>query len=198
MGNIFREVMGKFLQHITHNLIFPVTDQECCGEGKDFWCADWWTIEVAKYLFEGKTNYSAYDPPRRLEGNCHFSKNNIITDGEVKEKVYDHLKRLKDDAESILIGEVGRGLDIVVAELVKQWKTIYCYDSNYRYEKYLKELWGDRVDFLSCPTVNFDPSYIKEKVIVVVNHSKEVEFKSWKESSNFVHIIVNGNLLERI
>jgi len=118
-----RQLGGKFLQYMIYALIFPLNEQECYGTGKDFWCLDWWSIEVGKYFFEGEREYLRYPPARRLYGNSNFDKEKIA---EASRKKAEVLKEIKEESHStVIVFETCRGLDTLLVSTLKEWEKIY-------------------------------------------------------------------------
>ena len=59
MVNLIKNpIIGEFLKYTLINLLSR-DEQEARGEGKDFWCADYWTLEVAKCLYIGNEESAA-------------------------------------------------------------------------------------------------------------------------------------------
>lgn len=200
MSLIKNPIIGEFLKYTLLNLL-PRDKQEARGEGKDFWCADYWTLEVAKCLYIGNERYMNDPLPRRLEGNGGFSRNEIMAAADVKRSMIKFLSSFGED--NLLVGEVGRGLDILVAIIFEQWNKIYCYDSNGLYGKYLEEFFSpykDKIIFTETPTHNFDVKAIKEDTVMVINHTRtgiDAGIKFF-ECPNIIYIIKDGKLIKRL
>lgn len=123
-----REISGKFLEYIIYNLIFPLELQEHIGEGKNFWCLDWWSIEIAKYFFEGEIDYLRFPIARRLEGNTNFKKEEIV---EICRQKAANLAELKVAVLSkVLVFETCRGFDTTLVSNIKEWEKIYVTNEN--------------------------------------------------------------------
>lgn len=192
----------NFLQHIIYSLL-PVKEQEAEGEyPHSLWTADYWTIEVAKCLLLGNERYLTDPPPRRLEGNPNFDREGIIHDVEFKRAVREHLLSLKDKVGSLLIGEVGRGLDILVASTVKKWDKVYCWDPNFRYGPLLKRFFGEfgDINFIVSPTHSFDYSILEEEVVMVLNHARigDKGLERFLNCKNISFLINNGVLIKGV
>ena len=118
-----RETAGNFINHMISNLIFPLEDQDYYGEGKDFWCLDWWIVELAKYFFEGEVAYMRYPIARRLEGNTNFDKDKILKAAKSRVSSMEEMKLYGFDKIAVL--ENCRGLDTTLAVTCKDWSKIY-------------------------------------------------------------------------
>ena len=118
-----RETAGNFINHIISNLIFPLEDQDHYGEGKDFWCLDWFVVEVTKYFFEGEVAYARYPIARRLTGNDNFKKEEIIKVSHSKISSMEEMKLYGFNKVAIL--ETCRGFDTVLASTIKDWEKMY-------------------------------------------------------------------------
>lgn len=87
--------------------------QEQSGEGDRLWTSDDWTIAVANCLLSGPDNFN---DERVSRLNYH---RDIVVAAERKIKMINILDSIKDSADSLFVGEVGRGLDILLALQVK-------------------------------------------------------------------------------
>ena len=110
----------EFLKYVKENPFEG--NQEQCGTGSNYWNADYWTIEVARCL-----SIEEYILPERFQGNKFADPNRIKHDADIKLSLLKILDEIKDSTDCLLICEVGRGLDILIANMVKKWK-IYCFD----------------------------------------------------------------------
>jgi hypothetical protein len=175
----------QFLNYLEKNPF--VGNQESCGTGEHYWNADYWTIEVTRYLIEG----NKYTVPDKFKGNRNADPNRIKNDALIKLNVLNLLQDIKDSADYLLICEVGRGLDILMASQVKKWKKIYCYDQ-VDYRNYLY-VFDNNINFVRKSTGVFSPETISEKCIVIMNHSI-CSYEKFKKNMNSVHGIINGDL----
>ena len=139
--------------------------QECVKRDGYVWCADWWTIEICKFLFNGEEAYAGDPPPNRLKNNPLFNKEHLVKSAKEKLAMLELLKANKDMTDNLFICEVGRGIDVVLAKLVKEWK-ITCYDSNNDLIDYVKV----RFPMINARVENsgsWDPDSITETTIVI-------------------------------
>jgi len=122
-----REIVGRFLEYIIHDLIFPLEYQEYIGEGKDFWCLDWWAIEIAKYFFEGEIDYLRFPIAKRLEGNNNFRKDDIVVLGRRKIITLGNIQKISDKKgyKEVLVFETCRGFDTTLVNTVQEWDKIF-------------------------------------------------------------------------
>jgi len=118
-----RETAGNFINHMISNLIFPLEDQDHYGEGKDFWCLDWFVVEVTKYFFEGEVAYMRYPIARRLTGNDNFVKDKIREAALSRISAMEEMKLYGFNRIAVL--ENCRGLDTTLATTIKEWEKIY-------------------------------------------------------------------------
>jgi len=194
--------LKNFTQFVTFQLL-PLYDQHHVGKGKDFWCVDWWTIEVGKFLFNGEETYLGDPPPYRLRNNKNFAKEKIIEDGKVKLAMFETLKKIKDSADTLLVCEVGRGLELILAHFVKKWKKIYCYDYNPLYkdllDTYFVNQLGMNIVFNNCKTAKFPFEDIEEDTILIASHVQMRKDVAEKILMNdcIVKVILNGKLTEK-
>jgi hypothetical protein len=182
-----------FNQSITMRPI-PIDQQEAVRNGKDIWCADWWTIEVLKCLFNCEEMYRLDPPPNRLKHNKIWSMEQIITAKDAKLGMLKLLEENKDFSDTLWVCEVGRGIDILLASFVKPWKKIVCYDNNeYILEEvnlYFKEQLGLPVETFRINSGNFDFNTVTEKVVMVANITRlgEPQKELIKNKDNILEI----------
>ncbi len=178
-----KEAIQDFLTYVIDNQLPEGVNQEQCGKGKHYWNADFWTMEVAAYLIQE----TDYEVPERFKGNRNCDPNRMKHDAEIKKSVYENLQKFQLDGDALLICEVGRGLDILMANMVKKWRKIYCYDQ-VNYTKYLS--YFSDIEFFHISTAQFDPSNIPENVTMIMNHSLYKPF----ENDNIIHAIIDGEI----
>lgn len=179
----------KYIDYVNYLEENPfIGNQEQCGKGKDYWNADYWTIEVARYLHLGKD----YHIPDKFKNNIHCDINRIRKDANIKLSLKSILEEQKNEASVLLIGEVGRGLDILISNSVKKWDKIFCYDQ-VDYSEYLKIF--DNVEFIQKTTHVYDPTFIdiqsSFKYIFIINHSIHIKFDKFHGA---IHGIINGRM----
>ena len=169
--------LENFYNHLLDNMIPDNINQESMGVGDERYTADDWTLEVCKSLIE-KKKYS--------EGSDYKIGTHMV------------LEKIKDDCDVLCVAEVGRGLDIAVANTIKKWRKVICYDHNPIYNEYLHRYFDDSVVFHNTSTNAFVDKindYIDEKCIMVMNHTKFRRFDLLKQNKNIVHLIFNGDLI---
>jgi hypothetical protein len=170
------DIVG-FYHHIKNNMMPDNVRQEAKGTGNQRRTADDWTLEFCECLMNGRKDVFGYD---------------------YKVKMHKQLLELKNDADVLCVAEVGRGLDILFSNSVKKWKKVICYDHNPIYDDYLHRYFDDSVEFHNVSThvfVDNIDDYIKEKCIMVINHTHFRKFYLIKENKNIVHLIFNGDLI---
>lgn len=171
--------MKDFLKYLENNPF--IGNQESCGIGDNYWNADMWTIEVIK-AYCGNYNKS-----KKLKNNRNYDPNRIKIDAKIKHNMRKNLEDIKNETDFLLICEVGRGIDILIANNVKKWKKIYCYDQ-VDYSSYLNIF--DNIEFYKSPSSIFNPDIILHDIIMIVNHSIYKPF----ENKNIIHAIIDGEL----
>lgn len=180
----------------------PINKQKHKRENTFTWCTDWWSIEICKYLFNGKELYYVDPSPVRLRNNPLWSKKEIEIEAEYKLSMMRLLEEYKNFSNKLLICEVGRGIDIWIARKVKAtWDKIICYDNNQLMLDEVNIYFKDRLqmpiqtEFQSTVTYNF--AAISEPTIVLGNSLKtsDKEIEILKSNKN-VLAIINGKLLQ--
>lgn len=189
----------SFISHVQNNLLKEDEPQEKCGKGKYRWTADMWTLGVAECLNSGVTKY---EPKKRI---YQLYKKDLTIASNFKLRTLEMLEKIKDKANCLFVGEVGRGLDILIAESIKKWDLIYCYDQ-VNYDKHLCDLFGDRIKFTKTITKNFNLSNIEECIMILnTNTTLDIEslVKNMGEQINryircdkIKNIILNGEIIK--
>lgn len=191
----------NFIKHVKNNLLPDDYPQEKCGIGKKHWTADMWTIGVSECMIVGEENYN---PQERI---YKIYKNNIIVASNLKKSMIEKLNKVKDSTDYLLVAEVGRGLDILIANNIKKWKKIYCYD-HVDYNRYLKNYFvNEDIRFTASPTTVFDTTQLKEKCIMLLNTNIKHEINAlikkmgkpiqrFINSDKILHIILNGEIIK--
>ena len=152
-GMVDKELAIELMKFVQTNLL-PIYEQKHVGElGKDFFCVDWWTIEVCKCLFNGIDMYLEDPPPWRLRDNKNFSKEKIIEDAKDRIEIIEMLKNSGKDI--LFIHRVGRGLEVVLANHIKKWERIICFDKNPKYGPLLDLYLGQKLGI----SLEFNPIY---------------------------------------
>lgn len=201
-NNENRIAQMKALRQSILDRLIPLKSQEYIGSEGQWWTADWWSIEVLTCLIEGREAYLKMEPPDYLRGNNTWSRKRITHYNFMKNNMVSILRCVKDDADELLVCEVGRGIDILLASMVKKWTNIYCYDSNYHeggeINLYFKKGLGMPIGFVTSPSSKYKFEDISRSTILVANSTRIGKFRARKliNNKNIVHIIKNGRLIK--
>ena len=134
-----------FKEHVENNPVMPIKNQQCQirkgkgllnGKVYKLWTADMWTIEICDHLLNSKANENKYSYDYPNKGELGYQ---VWETWKHKVNMYKNLIRIKDKSDAIIIGEVSRGVDLLLAQMVKDWKHIYAYDHALCYEPLLKQ-----------------------------------------------------------
>lgn len=172
----------------------PMDKQESVKRGKDIWCADWWTIEVLKCLFHGESVYRQDPPPNRLKHNIIWSMEEICSSAENKRSMVKLLRENINFSDNLFICEVGRGIDLLLASFVKQWKRISCYDLNQSVLDEISIYFGSKIgvqmDVFRTNSGEFDFNVITDNTVIIANGTKigEEQKKIIKNKPNILAI----------
>ena len=101
----------------------------------------------------------------------------------------------KTKVSELLIGKVGRGLDILVALSVKNWNKIYCYDHNGRYEDLLNQFFPDlNIKFSISSTLNYDHSQCRNPYVMILNHAliDRIGLQRFQENPIMIELLIDG------
>jgi len=191
-----KENIENFYKHLIENLIPDNVTQEAAGHGEERYTADNWTMDMCRCMIEGTDSFRKEVPPE-FKDSPGYINNLIISHVKLKYKAYEHLKKIKDDADVLCIGEVGRGLDILISQMVKEWEWIICYDHNPIYKEYLNRYFYYDMTFHGVSSSYFlkeNHNMIKDKTIMVINHSNLRQFDIIKKNKNIVHLIFDGEI----
>jgi hypothetical protein len=199
---INKKQVRSFYRYLKNNQLPKNMRQEAAGHGKFYnvrqetayrWTADLWSLEVCKAFLIGIEKYREENVPEKYRKNEGHTGNHVIRSYIIKENLLNILADIKDDCDVLAVCEVGRGLDILIANMVKKWKKIICYDQVH-YNEYLK--YFKNIDFHIQATNRFleiVDEYIPEKCIMISHGSK---FRDWDNlrEKNIIHLIVDGKL----
>lgn len=153
-GNVTR--LQQFINALEESqLPFDQIDHLARGS----WSSDAWTLETCRCLADPKKykaslrkKYGMYKP--------YFNSPPIISIlnwVERKLKLHAELLRKADQAEHLFVCEAGRGIDVLLALLVKPWKTITCYDYKESHKAPLEAAFeGFPLKFFTADSREFD------------------------------------------
>jgi len=179
----------------------PIDKQEAQEQNGFYWCSDWWHIEVCKCLISGHLKYREELPPLHGINNPLWGMEQAITAVDYKLNMLKTLKEETSSLDILFICEVGRGIDIILASFIKDWKKIICYDINpYILEKmnsYFKDKLGFPIESFRVNTGDYDFSSINENVALVANQCRfdKKQFDEIK-SSYFIKAVIDGEVLK--
>jgi hypothetical protein len=112
----------------------------------------------------------------------------------------EELKKNKDFADTLYVCEVGRGIDILLASFVKEWKKIICFDMNQleidEVNIYFKEKMGLPIETFVANSGGIDFSKLDEKMIILANHTRlgKPQMETMKSKDNLIAIIEGTKL----
>lgn len=161
--------MKDLLKYVLENQV-AFSNQESVVKDGHAWCADWWTVEICRCLILGDEEFIKR-PSLYLEHNLLENKYEITREAGLKRTMMKTLKEHKDFSDSILFCEVGRGIDIVLAKQIKNWKKIICYDNNQFIVEKVKEFFPE-VNCSYISTDFFDFSGIAELTILIAHKTR--------------------------
>lgn len=162
-------MMKDLLKYVIDNPI-DFSMQESVVRDGHAWCADWWTIEILRCLILGDEEFDRL-PSLYLEHNLLEKKCEIIREAGLKRKMMKILEEHKDFSNRILFCEVGRGIDIALANQIKKWEHIICYDNNqFIVEKVIEFFPEVYCSYVS--TDYFDFSGITEPTILIAHKTR--------------------------
>ncbi len=195
------EQLKALRQNILDRLI-PRVSQEHIGSEGQWWTADWWSIEVLTCLIEGQKTYLKMESPDYLKGNKTWNRKRIAHYTNMKDNMVSILHCVKDDANELLVCEMGRGIDILLASMVKKWDTIHCYDNNYHdgdeVNLYFKKGLHMPINFVTDRSSLYKFADIYKPTILVANSTRigKIRAKELLANQNIIHIINNGRLIK--
>jgi len=159
---VFNEIqineLKKFMQ-FSLDTTLPFTHQEARGTGDEFMCCDWWCFEILRYLIEGEDKFLNSVSPYEIM-NIPGVRTHFMGTAHSKIRVFDFLDKIKSDSDVLVIGEMARGLEILWACFLKDWKKIYCWDNNIHYGNLVMEYFKDKpIEFILGNTdeMGFNP-----------------------------------------
>ncbi len=142
MITLNKERTANFIKHVQYTLL-PIDGQRGIGEGKDRFVDDWLIIELAKALYIGSERYMEEPIPRRLSSNKSFDRKKNLAIVEEKISFFNNVDSL---CNSVVIYNMGRGFDILLASMVKDWEMFFCYDEDPRYRDPLLAFFNEPIN----------------------------------------------------
>lgn len=163
MIKLNKNKIGEYLKFLQFNLL-PIKGQRGKGEENNLFIEDWLTIELAKFFYIGKDSYLSDPIPLRLKGNKNFKQEEIVKFAEQKIEAFSNLDKEK---KNLRILQVGRGLDILLAQMQKEWESIICYDEDPRYEYLLFQFFDKKsVYFIRSNTVMIEKERLEDTYVI--------------------------------
>jgi hypothetical protein len=197
-----KQKVAHLLELIESNQL-PFDNQEHNFDNGKPWTCDMWSIEVLKYL-KNTEKFSLYKDY-----------------GDRKLKVIKELKKIKSLPDNLLVCEVGRGIDILLATFVKNWKRIICYDINPVYGElvvdYFKKIMNISVEFYQansgdiyfnnkglitfrCHATDMGKDVLLDNCVMISENTRisSLGFKEACDNPNIKVIIQQGNIIKNI
>lgn len=178
---------------------FPFCEQEACMTHGWPWCADWWTVEGARFMLLGPENYY---PQTFLRGNPSVSLVNLEVFREPKALLMDVLKSIPGDIDIMLDCEVCRGFEILLASMVRPFKKYFCYDNNEAYgpwiEKYFVRKLGLDVEFVKSSSYEYPFDTFSHNPSILVmgrNICGKPEVDKIFGNKSFKHVVHEGHIV---
>ena len=197
-----KERLKDFLEYTGKNpLPYYVQDHHGDIGKRHFWCSDWWTEEVTRCLLVGIRTYRGLERPDKLYGNEFFVQEHIVNCAKQKLLMMRSLSKIKNEANKLLVCEVGRGLDILVASLVQNWTKVISYDRIVMHGRLISEYFGMgmgmEIDFRAETSERFPFDSINEDIILVANGTQIQNdvARAIQKNMRIKHVIRNGRLL---
>ena len=201
LSNKQKGIIKDFIGVIQY-LPLPMENQERVGTDKRRWCSDWWTIEVLKCLYWTADSYRLDPPPNRLKNNPDFAGGieGMIEEAAVKLRMMDHLETVKDRADTLYVCEACRGIDILLAYMIKDWPKVIAYDKNEYYVELLpKHFPGKNIEVFKANSGELDwKTCILEPVVLISDNDKlgDVNKRIIPNNPNVKAAIIEGVLLK--
>jgi len=187
-----KELLIEFRDHIKDNMIQPVRNQECARWNNSLWTADLWTLGVIdKLLNHNPEEYSTEDPKEQMPNISGTMDYHLWYSSRWKIHMFEELQKIKDESDTILIGEIGRGLDLLIANMVKKWNHVLAYDQSKHNGKYLFRYFKD-VEYSVTNTFTYltSENFIKRDCILLINNTS---FRQWEKINKHIkYVIWNG------
>jgi len=181
--------LNGILKRLSQRIIdfnLPFESQMGCGSGNNRWSSDFWHREVISCLIEGIPGYRNLPIPDYLKNNESFSKPEIERAVCWKMDMLDCIEVNIDFSDTLIVSEIGWGIDLILCSTLKDWKKIIAYDGCQlmikEAESFLREVGFDiNIDLESSTGKDF--LSIEDKVVLVANHS-HIPFETLEKVAN--------------
>ncbi len=199
------EKLDEFIVHLQDTQL-PYEQIEHIPDTR--WSSDTWTFETSLCL-RAPLKYNT--PLAKKYGwnqhRYHRYVHNFLDVLRIYESTYcklwmhKHLCEVANMSDNLLICEIGRGLDLIVALTVKNWKLIQCYDGVDLNRKPLMGYFSrHNLDYSHADSRYFDFSAVGDRTIVIANqHNIPLEgIEEVRNNNRIVCAIVDGEILKTI
>lgn len=110
------------LKNFTQKIIespYPINEERQWVKRNNghIWCEDWETIEILKYLFNGREMYYGDPPPNRLKNNPLWSKDEIAKRGE---QLIEQFDNVVNGRPHYIIHRENRDIGMFIYQLAKE------------------------------------------------------------------------------
>jgi len=177
----------KLFDYIKKNILSSEKDESAYSNGK-LWTADYAAIECLRCLILDPLNYMLIKQPpdEYTQKNILWSIGDNFFYSICKLKLLQTLRSLPNSYNRLLICETGRGIEVLIGLLAKQWESIDGFDRN----KLLEDTYTDffpsnniNVNFSVTTTKAFNYTSLKQKTVIVATHSREFPkvVERWKK-----------------
>ena len=113
-----------------------------------------------------------------------------------KAKMHRSLSSVSALSDKLFICEAGRGLELLMANTIKDWSRISCYDHNPIQRQSLLQHFGSQIDCFDANSLTFDFSSISEETILIADQHNipESGIKAIQQNEHIAAAIIDGDI----
>lgn len=190
---MFDEDQLKLLLEFYNHCYNTTPENEEASAG---WCQSYYTYEVLQGLILGDERYEEKPWPSWLADREKYRTHGPVRKHIAgKRSTFKLLKEIGHLSDNLLICEIGYGMDLVIAMMVKEWNKVLSYDHNPYMEKGLVEFFVERhgvnLEFKCSPSNYYRFDEINEPTIVLSNYchvSVDVQAENIKNNDNLIYV----------
>lgn len=176
------ELLKEFYFHCFNTKL--LAEQES-GTDVKTWKSSYWTYEIMENLILGEEEYKkAKHPPWLTYMPKYRTQSSMLNYGRNKRLMLRRLKEMSKLVDNLLVCEVGYGVDLVLAMMVKKWNKILCYDSNPYLKDFLEGFFVSKhslnLDFVATSSGAYRFDEI-EDITLVISNTTHISIGEWSE-----------------
>jgi len=150
--------------------------EQAQGAGTSTWKCSYWTYEIMENFILGEEEYQKVNkPPWLTYMPTYRDHTSMLNYGRNKRLMFKRLKEIEKLVDNLLVCEIGYGVDLILAMMIKKWGMILSYDQNKYFKEFLYGFFVEKkgldltFEVQSSSAYKFDE--INEPTLVISNNT---------------------------